>query len=207
MSVCPLAYLKTTSKLQEIFCTCGCGCGSVLVWDCAVHCVLLVLWMTSCFHMVARVWCTARLMAEGCQSAGGNGAERAELQHFSSAPLWVASRGLTSLGQFGCGGKHCVARGDKVYHPGLPCSNLHRALISLVAFSFHRTHACSCYLYWEILFSHTVRSSVSGPIAVGPTYMSSLVCEHCPSRDGKAVNATFQHMGPIWSLGFELFAM
>jgi len=41
----------------------------------AIRCILPVLWMTSCVHVVGDMWCTARLTAEGCQSAGCN-AER-----------------------------------------------------------------------------------------------------------------------------------
>ena len=52
----------------------------------AICYVLLVLWMMSRFHIIGNMWCTSRLTAEGCQSAGGN-AERAEVQCFSSPSL------------------------------------------------------------------------------------------------------------------------
>jgi len=49
-----------------------CGHSSVILWrQCNTLCTS-GLWMTSCFHIIEHVWCTARLTAERCQSAGGN---------------------------------------------------------------------------------------------------------------------------------------
>ena len=40
--------------------------------DGSAICALPVLWMASCFHTIGHMRRTARLTAEGCQSAGGN---------------------------------------------------------------------------------------------------------------------------------------
>ena len=53
--------------------------------DDAVRYVLPVLWMTSCFQIAGRMRCTARLTAEGCQSAGGN-AERGGVKALKLRP-------------------------------------------------------------------------------------------------------------------------
>ena len=53
--------------------------------DSTVH-VLSILWMTSCFHIVGHMWCMARLVAEGCQSAGGN----VDGQSFSASALPIS---------------------------------------------------------------------------------------------------------------------
>ena len=92
MSVCPSHISRRTCPKFTQFSASVAQSSSD---DNAVCWVLPVLWSTSCFHITGHMWCTARLTAEGCQSAGGNaergGADalklRPSLQHFRSAPL------------------------------------------------------------------------------------------------------------------------
>jgi len=55
LSICLLAYLRNhTAELHQIFLLVDYGRGSILLWRCCdVLFVLPVLWMTSCFHVMA----------------------------------------------------------------------------------------------------------------------------------------------------------
>ena len=55
-------------KCQEIPCTCYLWPVTQSSDDSAMCYILPVLWMTSCFHIIRYVWCTAMLTAEGCRS-------------------------------------------------------------------------------------------------------------------------------------------
>jgi len=93
LSVCPLAYLKkphvqTSRNLLYVLAVTVVRTSSD---DNAIRYVLPVLWMTSCFHITGHTWCTAKLTAEGCESAGGN-TERGGAEALQLRPLYVACR-------------------------------------------------------------------------------------------------------------------
>jgi len=84
--------------------------------DRAIRYVLPVLRITSYFHKIRHMWCTARLTAEGCQPAGG----KAERGGASALYLRPSLRCLSAPGiprrplaspykaEFGCGDDQCV---------------------------------------------------------------------------------------------------
>ena len=93
--------------------------------DSAISYVLPVLWMTSCFHITGHICCTARLTAEGCQSAGGD-AERGGASALQLRPYTLELR---------CASKQCIANGSEVSYPRLPCLNSSFANVSLPAYT------------------------------------------------------------------------
>ena len=83
-----------------------CGRGLVSSDDCTVHYILMVLWMTSCFHM--HMWCTVRLAAKGHSWS-------------AEAPVFIAPadwRPLVVIDAMHnrvclCCGKQCIVHGER----------------------------------------------------------------------------------------------
>ena len=118
-------------------------CGHGSVHRSAMHYVLLVLWMTSCVHIMEHMRCTARLTSEGCQSVGGS----AEMGGASALPFcpsallptdWLPSAVSLAMYtiEFGCGGKQCIA------HSGVMC-----AILNFLVFCFWFFNRINKYLF------------------------------------------------------------
>jgi len=68
VSVSDCEHISATT--HQFFCECSYSCGSVLLWQhCDKCCVLPVLWMTSCLHIMARKWRCEEVYTH-CDSTG-----------------------------------------------------------------------------------------------------------------------------------------